>query len=464
MSLQAISEEFLGRNTRVRFVDWRGQTWGPTDAPVTVRFNSADAVKYFVRSPGELGLGRAYVSGAMDIDGDIWSLLDLERNLGGIRFTPRQIRALAKLVGVSAWTTPPPVPAEEIGARSRLTAHSRKRDRTAIDHHYNVSNDFYRLILGPSMVYSCGVFEQPSDTLQRAQSNKLELICRKLGLEPGMRLLDVGCGWGGMVIHAAKHYGVEAVGITISESQAALARERVAEAGLSDQVTIRLQDYRDLEDGPFDAISSIGMFEHVGLAHLSEYFRILRRLLPHGGRLLNHQIGRTPFRTRVLRRERVAVARHGFIQRYVFPDGELHEIGDVVGAIQRANFEARHMESIREHYALTLRHWVSNLEANWDEAVAEIGEGRARVWRLYMAATSVNFAIGKSQVHQVLAVNTSSSGQNMGRSCMPLRPRWDSDLAATGVARRAKRPMVPVDGRSEPTAPSQDGPLTATGT
>ena len=434
MSLQAVTEEFLGPNNNVRFEDWRGERWGPSDAEVTVRFNSADAIKYFVRHPGELGFGRAYVSGAMDIEGDIFGLLDLQRDIGGIRFSRDQIRSLFKLVGLDAWRHPAPVPDEEIAVGSRLRAHSRERDRKSISHHYDVSNDFYRLILGPSMTYSCAVFQHPDDTLEQAQSNKLELICRKLGLEPGMRLLDVGCGWGTMAIHAAANYGIDVVGITISHEQAELARERVAEAGLSDRIEIRIQDYRDLADGPYDAISSIGMFEHVGLAHLKEYFEILKGLLRPGGRLLNHQIGRTPMPPigRIIKREQVAIARNGFIHRYVFPDGELHEIGDVIGAMQRIGLEARHMESIREHYALTLRHWVNNLEAGWDTAVAEVGEGRARVWRLYMAATSTNFWVGQTQVHQILAVNAPKSGVSMGRSLMPLRSRWEYDLTTVG--------------------------------
>lgn len=466
MSLQEVVEDFLGRDINVRFEDWTGYTWGRQDAPVTVRFNSIDALKYFVRSPGELGFGRAYVSGAMDIDGDIWSLLNLQRDLGGIRFSPSQVRNLMKELGFDGLRHAPPNPPEEIDNGGRRRTHTRRRDKEAITHHYDVSNEFYRMVLGPSWTYSCAVFENETDTLEQAQSNKYELICRKLDLGPGKRLLDVGCGWGGMAIHAARNYGVDVVGITISDSQAELAKARVAEAGLTDRIEIRVQDYRDLDDGPYDAISSIGMFEHVGLAHLKDYFEILRDLLAPSGRLLNHQIGRTPMPPigRIIKKEQVAIARNGFIHRYVFPDGELHEIGDVVGSMQRLGFEARHMESLREHYAKTLRFWVANLEANWDAAVAEVGEGRARVWRLYMAATSVNFSVGQVQVHQVLAVKTPKAGENMGRSRMPLRHYWDPDLAAVGGG--AGEPK-PVDLR----APSNGGdrgssrePLEPTGT
>ena len=229
-----------------------------------------------------------------------------------------------------------------------------------------------------------------------------------------------------MALHAAQHHGVEAVGITISAEQAAMARQRVAEAGLADQIEIRVQDYRELDDGPFDAVSSIGMFEHVGSQQQREYFRILHSLLTTEGRLLNHQIGRTPSqrkRTRI-RPDRKRVHPRGFVHRYVFPNGELHEIGDLVGNIERLGFEVRHVESLREHYALTLRHWVNRLDANWDEAVSIVGEGRARVWRLYMAASSSLFASNGIQIHQVLATKTS----DRGLSGMDLRPTWTGPL------------------------------------
>jgi cyclopropane-fatty-acyl-phospholipid synthase len=327
----------------------------------------------------------------------------------------------------------PPPPPEEAQLSGGL--HTRARDRAAISHHYDVSNDFYRLVLGPSMVYSCAVWESPDVSLEEAQAAKLELICRKLDLQPGMRLLDVGCGWGGMILHAARHHGVEAVGVTLSGEQAELARARVAEAGLSDRVEIRLQDYRDVADGPYDAISSIGMFEHVGRNRMEEYFRDLHQLLPPGGRLLNHAISRPGYpqgedrlgRAKAISR-RVATAvgssytsriESDLMRRYVFPDGELHEVGVVVSMMQENGFEVRHLESIREHYALTLRHWVSNLEANWDAAVAEAGEGRARIWRLYMAASALNFDLGGVTVQQVLAVKPDD-----GDSHMPLRPSF----------------------------------------
>jgi len=380
----------------------------------------------------------------MDIEGDIWTLLDMQRDLGGLSLSIGAVRQLLNIVGLDVLRNPPSTPPEEVKMGGRFRSHTRRRDRLAISHHYDVSNEFYRMVLGPGWTYSCAVFERPGDSLEKAQSNKHELVCRKLNLQAGQRLLDVGCGWGSMAIHAGLHYGAEVVGITISENQAALARQRVIDAGLDGQVEIRLQDYRDLDDEPFDAISSIGMFEHVGLANLKRYFVTLHRHLKPHGRLLNHQIGRKPRPSRgLVKRPDTAVARDGFIQRYVFPDGELHEVGDIVSAMQETGFEARHMESLREHYALTLRHWVTNLENNWEAAVAEAGVGKARVWRLYMAATAVNFANGHTQVHQILGVKTPLEGAHSGDSQMPFRSRWEYDLRDVGAGDKANaRPMA----------------------
>jgi len=235
-----------------------------------------------------------------------------------------------------------------------------------------------------------------------------------------MRLLDVGCGWGGMVMHAARHHGVSAVGVTLSTRQVEWAAKAVADEGLGDRVEVRRQDYRDVDDGPYDAISSIGMFEHVGLRQLAVYFERCFELLPAGGRLLNHAISRPPSVSGSTADGRARFARRSFIDRYVFPDGELHEVGSVISAIQRAGLEARHMETLREHYALTLRAWVANLEASWDACVADAGRARARIWRLYMAASALQFEANRTQVHQVLATKTDG-----GRSGLPLRPRFE---------------------------------------
>jgi cyclopropane-fatty-acyl-phospholipid synthase len=370
---------------------------------------SPAALRRIVTSPGELGFARAFVAGDLDIEGDVYEVLaSLERRRTLVPLI-RELVPVARALGIAA-LRPLPAPPEE--ARLRGRRHSRARDAAAIAHHYDVSNRFYRLVLGPSMTYSCALFNRPGATLEQAQEAKHELVARKLGLSEGMRLLDVGCGWGGMLLHAAGRCGVSAVGVTISRRQAELARERVREAGLADRVEIRLADYREVADGPYDAIASIGMFEHVGRSQLDVYFRRLRALLRPGGRLLNHGIGRPP-------RRRSLVGRRTFVNRYVFPDGELHEVGTVVSRLQAAGFEVRHLESLREHYALTLRRWVRNLEDSWDEAVAEAGSARARIWRLYMAGSALGFEAGRLQVHQVLAVRPAG-----GASGLPLRPAW----------------------------------------
>jgi cyclopropane-fatty-acyl-phospholipid synthase len=272
--------------------------------------------------------------------------------------------------------------------------HSQQRDAVAVAHHYDISNEFYRLVLGPSMVYSCAVWEDEETGLDAAQEAKLDLICRKLGLREGSRLLDVGCGWGSLAIHAARSYGAEVVGITLSQQQAALARKRVAEAGLTERVDIRIQDYRAVTDSPFDAISSVGMAEHVGRAQLPVYAEHLTALLRPGGRLLNHAIAWNAGET--------TWDRDSFISRYVFPDGELISLGDMVGALESSGLEVLDVEALRRHYAMTLRAWVQNLEQHWDAAVAATGIGRARVWRLYMTASALAFDGGTLGVNQVL--------------------------------------------------------------
>lgn len=412
MTIEAFITGLFGPSLPIRLRAYDGTDVGPRDAPTTVTLRSQDALVRMVTAPGELGFARAYVAGDIDIDGDIYDVLELRKLLPVVKLTLRQIRELIQLVGLGKIRRILPPPEEHRKNRGRL--HTRGRDSDAISHHYDVSNDFYEMVLGPSMTYSCAVFEERTDTLEEAQANKYELICQKLGLQPGMRLLDIGCGWGGMALHAAEHYGVEAVGVTISQNQVDLARKRVAEAGLADRVDIRLQDYRDTDDRPFDAISSIGMFEHVGLDRLGTYFDQVSRLLVPGGRVVNHAISRTGTA------QRARLHRTGFIDRYVFPDGELHEVGSVISALQDRGLEVRHMENLREHYALTLRQWVANLEANWDAAVAEVGEGRAKVWHLYMAGSAVMFEDNRIHVDQVLAVKTSDSGRNS----VPLRPTW----------------------------------------
>jgi cyclopropane-fatty-acyl-phospholipid synthase len=412
MALAPLVDEVLGGDLPLAVEAYDGSRAGPDDATTTLVVRSPDALRRILTAPGELGIARAYVAGDLDLDGDIWELLALRDRMPKVQLAPR---TLLRLVGeLGGWRKVRRLAPPEVEARLHGRRHSRARDAAAISHHYDVSNAFYRLVLGPSLTYSCAVFHDPADSLEQAQANKYELICRKLGLEPGMRLLDVGCGWGGMVLHAAARHGVRAVGVTISKRQAELAEKRVVEAGLSDMVEIRLQDYREIEDGPFDAISSIGMFEHVGEARLAEYFGRLRALVQPQGRLLNHGISHPPgLKARLPRRS--------FANRYVFPDGELHEVGRVVSLTQQAGFEVRHLETLREHYGLTLRRWVANLEAAWADAVEEVGEARARVWRLYMAASAVNFEGGRTQIHQILAAPTTDDGL----SGLPLRPTFE---------------------------------------
>ncbi|MFA5885547.1 MAG: cyclopropane-fatty-acyl-phospholipid synthase family protein [Acidimicrobiia bacterium] len=407
----------LGTDLPVAMLAYDGSRLGPEEATTTIVFRTPDALRRIVQAPNELGFGRAYVAGDLDIEGDIFDVMQLTRRIESLRLGPRQILALTRAVGGAALKPIPPPPEE---ARLHGRRHSRQRDAAAIAHHYDVSNDFYRIVLGPSLTYSCAVWSDTTATLEQAQSDKYELVCRKLALEPGMRLLDVGCGWGGMLLHAAKHHGVHAVGVTLSRPQTELARQRVADLGLADRVEVRFGDFRDVTDGPYDAISSIGMFEHVGLAELDRYFRRGNALLRPGGRFLNHGISAPAHAGRKThgRFERRALRRN-FTDRYVFPDGELHEVGAVVSAMQAAGFEVRHLESLREHYALTLRRWVANLEAGWDDAVREAGEGRARVWRLYMAAAAFGFEHDDGEIHQVLAAATAD-----GISGFPLRPTF----------------------------------------
>jgi cyclopropane-fatty-acyl-phospholipid synthase len=412
MSLAPVIEKVLGQELPVAVDAYDGTHVGDPQAETHLVIRSRDAVRRIVTSPGELGMARAYVAGELDVEGSIWGLLALRDRMPDPKLDRDVLGDIVRELGGWRQVRPLPPPPEEVVLHGRR--HSKARDAKAINHHYDVSNAFYRIVLGPSLTYSCAVFRTPADTLEEAQAAKYELICRKLGLQQGMRLLDVGCGWGGMVLHAAERYGVTAVGVTISKRQAELAEKRAAEAGLSGRVTIRLQDYRDVPDGPFDAVSSIGMFEHVGEARLAEYFTQLRRLVGERGRLLNHGISRP-------HGQGTRLPRRSFANRYVFPDGELHEVGRVVTHVQAAGFEIRHVESLREHYALTLRRWVANLEANWDAAVAEVGEGRARVWRLYMAGSALNFEAGRTQIHQVLG----SVGDDEGDSGMPLRPAFE---------------------------------------
>lgn len=419
--LKSLLEQLLGVPLPLRIRAWDGSQAGPPGAPTLVVRNRR-AVRRLLFKPGELGLARAWVAGDLEIEGDLYAALDLlaglvwergedARSLAQALRDPEVRAAVRGLVRLGGVPLPPAPPPEEVRRPGHL--HTKRTDKRAISHHYDVGNDFYEIVLGLSMVYSCAYWPAPDTTLETAQRDKLDLVCRKLGLKPGMRLLDVGCGWGSMAMHAAREYGVSVVGITLSQEQAAYARKRVADEGLTDRVEIRVQDYRDVGDGPYDAISSIGMAEHVGAERYLEYADVLHRLLKPGGRLLNHQIARRP------QRDESSYEVDDFIDAYVFPDGELQPVGVTVAQLERAGFEVRDVESIREHYALTLRRWVANLEADWARAVRLTGFGRARVWRLYMAASALAFERNRIGVNQVLAVRTPESGD----SGMALRAR-----------------------------------------
>ncbi len=413
--LEPLVRTTTGTALPIRIDCWDGSSLGPPDAPLHVRFTSRRGLRRLLWAPNELGFARAYVSGDVQIEGDLLDamqrfdeLADPERGPGLHIGTETTVAVAKAVLRLGAIGLPPKPPAEEIRLGGRR--HSTGRDSEAISAHYDVGNDFYRLVLGPSMVYSCAYFEEAPSTayrLEDAQRAKLDLVARKLGLEPGMRVLDVGCGWGGFVLHAAREYGVRAVGVTLSREQAVFARRRVEEEGLGGLVEIRGQDYRDVPDGPYDAIASIGMAEHVGMAQLPGYAGHLHSLLAPGGRLLNHAISRRPGPPGDPKGDKTS-----FIDRYVFPDGELEPMSTMVDLLETAGFEVRDVESLREHYALTLREWVANLEREWDRAVALSSPGRARIWRLYMAGSALGFESNRLGVNQVLAVRTGPGGRS----------------------------------------------------
>jgi cyclopropane-fatty-acyl-phospholipid synthase len=412
MNLGQIFSTIVPADRGVGFRAYDGSTAGPSDAPVILDVQTPRAVEYLASAPSQLGLARAYVSGDLEIIGDVYELLD--------RLYPMDLEhvSLADKARIAVALAPsalkrPAVPPQERRLRGRR--HSKSRDADAIHHHYDVSNRFYRWVLGPSMAYTCAVFPSADASLEHAQEEKFDLVCRKLGLQPGMRLLDVGCGWGGMVLHAVRNYGVTAIGVTLSEQQAIWGQQAIAEAGFSDRAQIRFSDYRDVPESDFDAVSSIGLTEHIGRENYPSYFSFLYDKIKPEGRMLNHTITRpndyepTHYRT-------------SFINRYVFPDGELSGPGHIMSVMNTAGFEIRHEENLREHYALTLKHWCENLERHWDEAVEEAGLGTARVWRLYMAASRMGFARNLIQLHQTLGVKTTPGGA----SGMPLRPDFSS--------------------------------------
>jgi cyclopropane-fatty-acyl-phospholipid synthase len=406
----ALERIISGGDGQVAVRIYDGGRAGPPDAPITVHIRTPRAFAYLAQATGHLGLARAYVTGDLDVEGDLYTaMVHLSRSDFAVPWGER-MRLMRQLGGVRL-LRPPPRPPQEVRLRGRL--HSRSRDQEAISHHYDVSNTFYEWLLGPSMTYTCAVYPSATATLEQAQFHKYDLIARKLALRPGMRLLDVGCGWGGMVMHAARHYQVRALGVTLSRRQADWAQKAIAEAGLGELAEVRHLDYRDVPERQFDAISSIGLTEHIGLANLPSYFRFLLDRLRPGGRLLNHCITEPS--------NYQAVMRRGFISRYVFPDGELPSVGRVVSVMHDVGFEVQHAENFREHYARTTGAWSANLDTHWDEAVAEVGASIARVWRLYLAGVRLGFEQNRIQLHHVLGVSVMGDG----RSMMPLRPDWE---------------------------------------
>lgn len=417
----------------VRF--WDGSEIGSGargSATDTVVLRDRRALTYMVTRPDQLGLARAYVSGDLELEGDVERVMSAGADMYAFAVEWRdKMEAVKIAASLGAIRVPPPKPPDSeaiVGGR----LHSLRRDRQAISYHYDVSNRFYRLVLGPTMVYSCAYFESPDDSLEEAQTRKLDVICRKLRLQSGERFLDIGCGWGSLVMHAAANYNVQAVGITLSAEQAELARERIREAGLADRCEIRIQDYREVSDGPYDKIASVGMFEHVGAKMLDRYMETVAALGRPGGLALHHGI---------CRQHKKQDSPNTFINHYVFPDGELHRVAKVIRSLELSGQELRDTESLREHYALTLRHWVANLAADRELAIAEAGPERHRIWDLYMTASALAFERGDISVHQMLAVLPEHEEQPLRRPPAGVelaRPRFVApreDLPVPGAGR-----------------------------
>jgi cyclopropane-fatty-acyl-phospholipid synthase len=418
MALAEVFERVMGSDAPVEFAAYDGSHAGTPGAPVKLTIRSPVAVAYLAQSPGALGLARAYVSGHLDLDGDMYQALERMSKAQNMDLSvAEKWRLLQSLGGPKLLVNRiAPPPQEVMQSRRWLSGrrHTKGRDAKAISHHYDVSNTFYEWVLGPTMAYTCACYPKADASLEEAQANKFDLVARKLGLHEGMRLLDVGCGWGGMVRHAAREYGVRAIGVTLSKQQAEWGKAAIEREGLSKLAEIRHMDYRDVEETEFDAVSSIGLTEHVGQKQLPSYFAHLFGKLKPGGRLLNHCITR-PDNTEPAHRQQ------GFINRYVFPDGELESVGFLISLMHDTGFEIRHEENLREHYAKTLAAWCANLDEHWDEAVQEVGEGTARVWRLYMAGSQLGFDRNNIQLHQVLGVRVHEDGT----AGMPLRPDWE---------------------------------------
>ncbi len=398
---------FVGGDLPVRLKAWDGSTAGPADAPLVV-LNSPSAVRRLIRHPGEFGAAQAYVTGELDVpEQDGWDLasalthafaVGAERGLSGVRLSPRAVvDAIRTASGLGALGRPPSAPASQARIKGRL--HSLARDRSSISHHYDLSNEFYSLVLEPQMAYSCGYHATPDVPLEEAQRAKLDLVCTKLGLQPGMKMLDVGCGWGSLSLHAAEHFGAQVTGVTIAAEQKKLIDTRIAERGLQDRVEIRLQDYRDIpERDHFDAVGSLEMGEHVGARNYPTYVEVLRRSVRPGGRVLVQQMSR----------QGAGGGKHPgggpFIESFIAPDMTMRPVGETVGLIEAGGLEVRDVHAMREHYVLTVDGWIENFEAHLPRLRELVGEEVVRVWRLYLVGGALAFRDGRMGVDQVLAV------------------------------------------------------------
>jgi cyclopropane-fatty-acyl-phospholipid synthase len=387
---------------------WDGEEVAATTPGPTLTLNSPRALGHILKAPGELGIGRAYVCGDIDVDDLDAVMALLGRYSPGPLSTSTKLGLTAAAVRIAGLKRPDPPAAELQPSRSK---HSKERDAEAVRHHYDVSNEFFRLFLDESMTYSCALWEEGTETLEDAQRAKLDLICRKLELQPDQRMLDIGCGWGSLGLHAAQEYGVHVLGITLSPPQAELANERARAAGLADLAEFKVMDYRDLSDDSFDAVASIGMVEHVGESQADEYGSQVARVLRPGGKVLNHGIAWVP------PTEKGSHIGGDFSTRYVFPDAEVQNLSRMILSFERAGLETLHVESLHRDYAETLRHWATRLDRDLETAERLAGPERLRVWRLYLRAARNGFETGLTSVYQMLCshpVTEPSAGPPIG--------------------------------------------------
>ncbi|MBL1073501.1 class I SAM-dependent methyltransferase [Nocardia sp. 2] len=419
LNIAEIFETLIDGPVPIRFTAYDGSSTGPQDSEFGLEIVHPRGVNYIANAPGDLGMARAYISGDMIAhgvhEGDPYELLKAMAGLKFRRPTALQLVTIARSLGWELLKPVAPPPQEAMPRWRRMALegllHSKTRDAEAIHHHYDVSNAFYEHVLGPSMTYTCAVYEDENWTLEQAQENKYRLVFDKLNLKPGDRLLDIGCGWGGMVRYAARQ-GVKVIGATLSAEQAEWAQAKIAEERLSELAEVRHSDYRDIAEGEFDAVSSIGLTEHIGVHNYPAYFEFMKSKLRVGGTFLNHSITRP---------DNKHTSKAGdFIDRYVFPDGELAGSGRIISEIQNVGLEVLHEENLRYHYALTLAEWCDNLVKNWDDCVAEVGDGTAKVWGLYMAGCQLGFERNVVQLHQVLGVKLGDDNA----WTVPLRPWW----------------------------------------